>query len=193
MKEELKQFMRKSTDIFAWKHSDMVGIDPSVACHALKAEAFHNGTGLSRFNGRILQYPRLEAKPQEVPTWKLYVDGSSGEAVAAAGILLVSLDGHNLNCVLRLEFKASNNATEYEVLLAGLGLALEMKAKELQIYSDSQLVILRIKNGYTDALSKLASSRDFDLMRIIRVEKLGRPYIDEILVPDTKMVSESPK
>ncbi|KAL2505888.1 Ribonuclease H [Abeliophyllum distichum] len=38
MKEELKQFLWENTDIFAWKHSDMVGIDPYVACHALKEE-----------------------------------------------------------------------------------------------------------------------------------------------------------
>ncbi|KAL2491616.1 Ribonuclease H [Abeliophyllum distichum] len=52
------------------------------------------------------------------------------------GILLVSPDGHNLNCALRLEFKVSNNATEYEVLLPGLRLAQKMKARKLQIHSD---------------------------------------------------------
>ncbi|KAL2479834.1 Uncharacterized protein Adt_32800 [Abeliophyllum distichum] len=38
MKDELKRFLRENIDIFAWKHSDMVGIDPSVACHALKVD-----------------------------------------------------------------------------------------------------------------------------------------------------------
>ncbi|KAL2480122.1 Uncharacterized protein Adt_33088 [Abeliophyllum distichum] len=38
MKEELKQFLWKNIDVFAKKHSDMVGIDPSVACHALKVD-----------------------------------------------------------------------------------------------------------------------------------------------------------
>ncbi|KAL2492107.1 Ribonuclease H [Abeliophyllum distichum] len=52
---------------------------------------------------------------------KLYVDGSSGKA--RAGTLLISPDGHNLKCALHLEFKASNNAVEYETLLAGLRLA----------------------------------------------------------------------
>ncbi|KAL2487159.1 Ribonuclease H [Abeliophyllum distichum] len=74
----------------------------------------------------------LEARPEEVPTWKLYVDGSSGKVGARAGILLISPNGHNLNCVLRLEFKASNNTAEYEALFAGLRLAQEMKARKLQ-------------------------------------------------------------
>ncbi|KAL2526548.1 Ribonuclease H [Abeliophyllum distichum] len=32
MKDELKHFLRENTDIFAWKYSDMVGIDPNMAC-----------------------------------------------------------------------------------------------------------------------------------------------------------------
>ena len=91
------------------------------------------GQALADFVVEFAHIPEgsLEAQPQEVPTWKLYVNGSSGKAGARAGILLVSPDGHNLNSVLHLEFKASNNAAEYEALLAGLRLAQEMKAKKL--------------------------------------------------------------
>ncbi|KAL2526542.1 Uncharacterized protein Adt_11596 [Abeliophyllum distichum] len=53
--------------------------------------------------------------------------------------------------------------------------------------------ILLIENGYTDVLSKLASSKDSDLMRAIPVKKLSRPSTDEILVPDTMKISKSPK
>ncbi|KAL2453347.1 Uncharacterized protein Adt_49153 [Abeliophyllum distichum] len=38
IKYELKQFLRENIDIFAWKHSDMVGIDPAVAFHVLKVD-----------------------------------------------------------------------------------------------------------------------------------------------------------
>ncbi|KAL2475088.1 Ribonuclease H [Abeliophyllum distichum] len=73
----------------------------------------------------------LRTTPRRYQHGKLYVDGSSGEAGARAGILLVSPDGHNLNCTLRLEFKALNNDAEYEALLASLRLAQEMKARKL--------------------------------------------------------------
>ncbi|KAL2498140.1 Uncharacterized protein Adt_23690 [Abeliophyllum distichum] len=59
----------------------------------------------------------FKVKPQEVPTWKLYIDGSLGDAKAEAEILLISSEGYNLNCALHLEFKVSNNAFEYETLL----------------------------------------------------------------------------
>ncbi|KAL2543253.1 Ribonuclease H [Abeliophyllum distichum] len=73
-----------------------------------------------------------EKVPREVPTWKLYIDGSSGEARARAGILLISPNGHNLNCALHLEFKASNNAAKYETLPMGLRLTHEMKARKIK-------------------------------------------------------------
>ena len=65
-------------------------------------------------------------EPVEPSTWKLLVDGSSGEVGFGAGIVLESLEGHKLNCAVRFDFKASNNATEYAALLAGLRLAREM-------------------------------------------------------------------
>ncbi|KAL2474575.1 RNase H domain-containing protein [Abeliophyllum distichum] len=88
---------------------------------------------LAKFVAEFAHIPEgsLEAHPEEVPTWKLYVDRSSGEVEAGVKILLVSPDGHNHNCALRPEFKASNNAAEYEVLLAGLRLAQEMNARKL--------------------------------------------------------------
>ena len=34
-KQDLVQFLRKSIDVFAWSHEDMLGIDPSVITHRL--------------------------------------------------------------------------------------------------------------------------------------------------------------
>ncbi|KAL2486469.1 Ribonuclease H [Abeliophyllum distichum] len=84
----------------------------------------------------------LKIKPNEVPTKKLYVEGSSGDAEDGIGILLINPDDHNINCALCLEFKASNNAAKYETLLEGLRLAHGMKARRFQIYSDLQLVVM---------------------------------------------------
>lgn len=43
MKEETKQdlvkFLRRSTNIFAWSHEDMPGIDPSVITHRLNVSS----------------------------------------------------------------------------------------------------------------------------------------------------------
>ena len=35
MKQDLVQFLKKSMDVFAWRHKDMSGIDPSMITHRL--------------------------------------------------------------------------------------------------------------------------------------------------------------
>ncbi|XP_022846490.1 uncharacterized protein LOC111369272 [Olea europaea var. sylvestris] len=142
-------------------------------------------------------------EPEEFPTWNLFVDGSSGETGSGAGVVLESPEGHKLNCVVRFSFKASNNAAEYKALLAGLRLAKEMSVKRLLASSDSQLVVSQVngkfaakdseirliqasclKNIHIDALSKLASSRDSELLKIVPIEHLPKPSIsggEEIL------------
>ena len=49
---------------------------------------------------------------------------------------------------VKLQYNATNNATEYEALLTGLKLAIEVKAEHLKIYSDSQLVVNQVKGTY---------------------------------------------
>ena len=38
-------------------------------------------------------------------------------------------------------FKASNNEAEYEALLAGLRAVLDLRAQEVEVFSDSRLVV----------------------------------------------------
>ncbi|KAI5317241.1 hypothetical protein L3X38_036948 [Prunus dulcis] len=75
------------------------------------------------------------------PLWTLFVDGSSNAQGCGVGLVLVSPDKVTLEYALRFNFQASNNEAEYEALLAGLRLAKEMDARQIQIFSDSQLVV----------------------------------------------------
>ncbi|KAI5317310.1 hypothetical protein L3X38_037017 [Prunus dulcis] len=75
------------------------------------------------------------------PLWTLFVDGSSNAQGCGAGLVLVSPNKIALEYALCLKFQASNNEAEYEALLAGLRLAKEMDPKQIQIFSDSQLVV----------------------------------------------------
>ena len=38
--QDLVQFLRKSIDVFAWNHEDMLGIDLSVITHRLNVHPF---------------------------------------------------------------------------------------------------------------------------------------------------------
>ena len=50
--------------------------------------------------------------------------------------------------VVKLKYNATNNAAEYEALITGLKLAIEVRTENLKIYSDSQLVVNQVKDAY---------------------------------------------
>ncbi|GJU63738.1 reverse transcriptase domain-containing protein [Tanacetum coccineum] len=62
--------------------------------------------------------------PQE--PWTLFTDGSSCVDGSGAGLILTSLEGTEFTYALRFQFTASNNEAEYEALIAGLWIAVQM-------------------------------------------------------------------
>ena len=49
---------------------------------------------------------------------------------------------------LRFGFQTSNNEAEYEAVIAGLNLAHSIEANQLEVSSDSQLVVKQIEDSY---------------------------------------------
>jgi hypothetical protein len=58
--------------------------------------------------------------------WTMFFDGSLMKTGAGAGLLFISSPGKHLRYVLRLHFPASNNMAEYEALVNGLCIAIEL-------------------------------------------------------------------
>src|SRR6185437_1224060 len=69
----------------------------------------------------------------------MYFDGSVMKTGAGAGLLFISPLGEHMWYVIRLHFPASNNMAEYEALLSGLRIAIELGVKRLDVRGDSQL------------------------------------------------------
>ena len=61
----------------------------------------------------------------------MYFDGSVMKTGAGAGLLFISPLGKHMHYVIRLHLPASNNMAEYEALLSGLRIAIELGAKRL--------------------------------------------------------------
>ena len=80
--------------------------------------------------------------------WVIYVDGSSTKKNGGAGVLLITSDGEELSSSLRLEFRITNNEAEYKAVIAGLGMALELRAKSVEIRSDSQVIVGHIRGEF---------------------------------------------
>ena len=51
--------------------------------------------------------------------------------------MLCSLEGDEIECMVRLDFPATNNEAEYEALMAGLDLAKAIGATSVVVYFDS--------------------------------------------------------
>ncbi|GJT86671.1 reverse transcriptase domain-containing protein [Tanacetum coccineum] len=118
------------------------------------------GSGLGRLSSRHLnrdkcytrgcQHPKNEGHPESsnarenlTPSpraWRLYIDRASNNRGSEAGLILIALDDMEYSYALRLNFSNSNNEAEYEALLVGLRIAMEMHVKDIYSFMDSKLV-----------------------------------------------------
>ena len=58
----------------------------------------------------IAEFTHDEDKGAEKsPIWSIYTDGSSNRQVGGAGIVLLSPEGDAIECMVRLDFPATNN------------------------------------------------------------------------------------
>ncbi|XP_071719402.1 uncharacterized protein [Rutidosis leptorrhynchoides] len=85
-------------------------------------------------------FAQIIIPPVETKEWKLFTDGASSSDGSGAGLMLINPEGQEFTYALRFEFNTTNNEAEYGALLAGLGIAKEMKIEHLQAFVDSQLV-----------------------------------------------------
>jgi ribonuclease HI/transposase InsO family protein len=92
---------------------------------------------------------QLPTAPIQPKLWTKYFDGSLMKTGAGAGLLFISPLGKHVRYVLRLHFPASNNVVEYEALVNGLRIAVELGVQRLDARGDSQLVIDQVmKNSH---------------------------------------------
>nr|GEX53534.1 hypothetical protein [Tanacetum cinerariifolium] len=87
------------------------------------------------------------AETQEEP-WTLFTDGLSCVDGSGAGLILTSPEGLEFTYSLRFKFTASNNEAEYEALVAGLWIAVQMGVKNVQVSVDSKLVANQVLGTY---------------------------------------------
>ena len=80
--------------------------------------------------------------------WSLYFDGSAGKEGAGAGIWITSPTDESKFYSYKLNFDCTNNMAEYESLILGLDLLKKMKARNIFVFGDSELVIRQVEGVY---------------------------------------------
>ena len=76
------------------------------------------------------------------------MDGAANAQGSGAGLILTSPNEIDVEYALRFGFQASNNEVEYEPVIVGLNLAHSMEVDQLEVSSDSQLVVKQIEDSY---------------------------------------------
>ncbi|GAU40405.1 hypothetical protein TSUD_136520 [Trifolium subterraneum] len=109
--------------------------------------------------------------------WTIFVDGASNATGAGARIILENEEGILIEVSLALSFPTSNNQVEYEAFLAGLRLAEDVSAKEIKIYTDSQLVASHVLGEYQAKNDNLSEDLALVKERITKHEKKERKQI----------------
>ena len=79
-----------------------------------------------------------------------YVDGASrgNPGPAAAGVVLQDISGKELKTLAVALGHQSNNTAEYCALILALQEAMMMGARELQVYTDSELIVKQLNGEY---------------------------------------------
>ncbi|XP_050222518.1 uncharacterized protein LOC126672608 [Mercurialis annua] len=106
-------------------------------------------------------------------TWNLFVDAASSDQGAGAGIVLLGPHKIAIEYAVHLSFKATNNVAEYEALLTGLEIAIEVKAEKLKIHSDSQLVTSQVLGQFQTKDQNMAKYMAKAKEQLKKIEKNG--------------------
>ncbi|KAM1845732.1 hypothetical protein ACFX13_020001 [Malus domestica] len=82
------------------------------------------------------------------PRWTMFFDGSARADGAGAGVVFMSPQRQILPYSFQLSELCSNNVAEYQALIIGLQMAINMEITTLEVYGDSKLIISQLLTEY---------------------------------------------
>ncbi|CAN6563557.1 unnamed protein product [Malus baccata var. baccata] len=84
-----------------------------------------------------------------ITPWKLYFDGSHTQKASGAGIVIVNPHGVYHYYSFLLDYHGNtNNRAEYEALIIGLEILMDLGAAEVEVFGDSELVINQLNGEF---------------------------------------------
>ena len=87
----------------------------------------------------ITEWTKVQMPPTVVDQeyWTMYFDGSLMKQGIGARLVFVSPLGVRMRYMVRIHFPSSNNIAEYEALINGLGITVELGIRWLDVQGDS--------------------------------------------------------
>jgi len=132
--------------------------------------------------------PRAAARGKRVGSpgaTRIHIDGAArgNPGPAGVGILIMGPDGQVVERIHRSIGEATNNVAEYRALLLALERARELGCSEIEVYSDSELLVRQLQGRYqvkhpvlrvlhAKARDRIAGFRRFDITHVPREENV---------------------
>jgi ribonuclease HI len=76
------------------------------------------------------------------------VDGSATRKRSGAGVVLTTPEEEEIKYAIKMGFKATNNEAEYEAVVAGLTIAHDLGARNVEVRTDSRVIAGQILEEY---------------------------------------------
>ena len=87
----------------------------------------------------IAEWTEIQMSPAVIDQeyWTMYLDGSLMKKGADVGLVFVSPLGVHMRYMVRIYFPSSNNVAEYEALINGLPIAIELGIQRHDVWDNS--------------------------------------------------------
>jgi ribonuclease HI len=107
----------------------------------------------------VAEWTEIQTPPASVEheTWIMYFDGSVMKEGAGVSLIFISPLGVRMEYLVRLHFPAPNNAAEYEALINGLRIAIELGSNASRSGGDSKLVVDQVMKDKNCVDPKMAA------------------------------------
>lgn len=128
----------------------------------------------------------------------IYIDGSSFGNPGESGVgIILCQDEHTIKNISKFIGNGTNNVAEYKALIFALTEASEMRAREIQIFSDSELLCKQIKGEYkvkneelkklfAQALDLIKNFNTFKIKQIPRENNRGADKLARLAIKNRK-------
>jgi ribonuclease HI len=106
----------------------------------------------------VAEWTKIQTPPAPIEheRWIMYFDGSVMQEGAGVSLVFISPLGVCMEYMVRLHFPASNNVTEYEALINGLRIVVELGIRHLEIRGESELVVGQVMKDKNCVNPKMA-------------------------------------
>ncbi|XP_075640459.1 uncharacterized protein LOC142612228 [Castanea sativa] len=146
--QDLKDYLGQALTLSAPKPGEDLYMYLSVSEHAVSTVLLRdNGAQLPVYYiSKMLVDAETRYKPRNSVKGQVLADFIA--EFSLKGIVVITPEDLKLEHSFKLGFRASNNEAEYKALLEGLRVVMDLGAKEVELYSDSLLVVSQVQGNF---------------------------------------------